>query len=61
MSAFPSRACTAEDAEEQHASLRDLTWRTYSWLLAKGVPSPALVYPELPRTARCSATIMMAA
>jgi hypothetical protein len=52
MSAFPSRAWTAEDAEERFAALSDMTWRTFSWFLAKGVPSPALVYPEMPRMAR---------
>ena len=32
--------------------LSEITWEIFAWFLRQGVPSPALLYPELPRRAR---------
>ncbi len=52
MNAFFPRSSIAEDVEERFVDLPDMRWETFAWFLAKGVPSPALVHPELPKIAR---------
>jgi hypothetical protein len=49
---MPSRAQAAADAAARFVSLPEIGWQTYEWFLRQGVPSPTLVYPELPRRAR---------
>jgi hypothetical protein len=52
--AVPSRALASHDAEKRYSALPELTWEAFSWFLAKGVPSAALIYPETLRLARVS-------
>jgi hypothetical protein len=47
-----SRKTAAEDAEVRFEAVQDIRWPTFEWFLRQGVPSPALVYPEMPRRAR---------
>jgi hypothetical protein len=49
-----SRARASDDVERRCRSLPELTWQTFSWFLAKGAPSAALVYPEMTRRSRVS-------
>jgi len=39
---------TASEVEARFAKLDTLTWPQYRWLIDRGVPSPAIVYPEMP-------------
>jgi hypothetical protein len=47
----PIRGWVATEAEALFRGLPEMDWSTYEWFLRQGVPSPALVYPELPRRA----------
>jgi hypothetical protein len=47
-----SSRAAAEDAIARFEALPELTWKTFSWLLGKGVPSAALIFPETLRRAR---------
>jgi hypothetical protein len=48
---LPSRAWVYRETSERFNNLSDIGWSAYNWLLRQGVPSSALVYPELPHYA----------
>ena len=47
-----SRTLAGLDAEARFRELPDVQWPAIDWLLRNGVPSPAIVCPDLPRRAQ---------
>jgi hypothetical protein len=43
-----------DDIQDDYDRLEHITWAAFKWLLDKGVPAPAIVYPELPRASYVS-------